>query len=212
MHPLIRLVVVASLALGISLPAAAQDRKSALRTVESYLKRVLVTNSAHAPIPMPNSAEQEALTVLKARVTENEVLKLDGLPAQPLADIGSVNDLNLIMKQLRHPEPYLKKAARDAREAERGAQIAELKQETARAPPALTLSKETRERMTAFGITLNAKNQIFAGGKVFDPMIADESTILAAAGQEPQAAQLKRMREVIEEIRNKLEQLKRGAR
>jgi hypothetical protein len=223
-HLIIRFLAVASLAFCVCLPVPAQDRNSALRTVESYLKRVLVTNSAHAPIPMPNDAEQAALAMLKARVTENEVLKLDRLPAQPLADIRSVNDFNVIMKQLRHPEPYLKKAADDAREAERRAQIAELKQETERAPPALTLSKETRERMTAFGITLNAKNQIFAGGQVFDPMTADAAAILEAAstpaeqipetaktasGQDSQAARLKRMREVLEEIRKKAEQLQR---
>ena len=66
---LLLLLVSAPTLLGMSFPAHAQDRAAALKTAESYLKKVIATNSANASAPKPNAAEQAALQVLKARVS-----------------------------------------------------------------------------------------------------------------------------------------------
>jgi len=180
-----------------------QERNAALKTAQGYLKKVIATNSANANAPRPNVAEQAALAMLKARVTEDENLELDKLPAKPLHEIRSVSDLNVIMAQLVNPAPYQKKAAMDAREAERSAQIAGL---NAAPAPRLALSRETNVKMNRLGIRLDDKNQIVAGGKVFDPMTTDALQLAQAAGQaeKEQEAYMRNMQDVLLEIREKL--------
>lgn len=200
-----RFIVIAALAflaLGAQVPARAQDRNAALRTAQSYLKKVIVANASNVTAPKPNGAEQAALKTLKARVTEDEGLELDKLPAKPLREIRSVNDLNIIMTQFLNPAPYQKKAARDAREAERKAQIAGLNA----TPPRLVLSRESNLKMNRLGITLDDKNQIVTGGKVFDPMTTDALQLAQAAGQpdKEQEAYMRNMQDVLLEIREKL--------
>ena len=201
-----RFIVIAALAflaLGAQVPARAQDRNTALRTAQSYLKKVIVANSANVTVPKPNAAEQAALKTLKARVTEDESLELDKLPAKPLREIRSVNDLNFIMTQFLNPAPYQRKAARDAREAERKAQLAEL---NAAPAPRLVLSRESNVKMNRLGITLDDKNRIVTGGKVFDPMTTDAIQLAQAAGQpdKEQEAYMRNMQDVLLEIREKL--------
>jgi hypothetical protein len=203
---LIVVAALASLALAAPVLAHAQDRTAALRTVQSYLKKVIATNSANATAPKPNAAEQAALKTLKARVAEDESLELDKLPPKPLHEIRSVNDLNVIMKQLVNPAPYLRKAARDAREAERNAQIAALNPAPA---PRLVLSRESNVKMNTLGITLDNKNRIVTGGKVFDPMTTDALQLAQAAGRtdlddKEQEAYMRNMQDVLREIREKL--------
>lgn len=200
-----RFIVIASLAflaLGAQVPARAQDRDAALRTAQSYLKKVIVANASNVTAPKPNGAEQAALKTLKARVTEDEGLELDKLPAKPLREIRSVNDLNIIMTQFLNPAPYQKKAARDAREAERKAQIAGFNP----TPPRLVLSRESNLKMNRLGITLDDKNRIVTGGKVFDPMTTDALQLAQAAGQpdKEQEAYMRNMQDVLLEIREKL--------
>jgi hypothetical protein len=201
-----RFIVIAALAclaLGAPALARAQDRNTALKTAQSYLKKVISANSANATAPRPNAAEQAALKVLKAQVTEDEILELDKLPPKPLHEIRSVNDLNVIMKQLVNPAPYLKKAAMDAREAERSAQIAGLNPAPA---PRLVLSRESNVKMNRLGITLDDKNRIVTGGKVFDPMTTDALQLAQAAGHadREQEAYMRNMQDVLLEIRGKL--------
>lgn len=197
------IAALASLALGAPVLARAQDRNAALRTAQSYLKKVISANSANATAPKPNAAEQAALKTLKARVTEDESLELDKLPAKALSEIRSVTDLNAVMRQLVNPAPYQRKAARDAREAERNAQIAVLNPAAA---PRLVLSRESNVKMNRLGITLDDKNQIVTGGKVFDPMTTDALQLAEAAGQtdKEQEAYMRNMQDVLREIREKL--------
>jgi hypothetical protein len=201
------IAALACLALGAPVAARAQDRNAALKTAQGYLKKVISTNSANATAPKPNAAEQAALKTLKAQVTEDEILELDKLPPKPLAEIRSVNDLNVIMAQLTNPAPYLKKAAMDAREAERSAQTAGLK---APPTPRLVLSRESNVKMNTLGIILDDNNQIVAGGKVFNPMTADAAQFAEAAGKtdfagkKEQAAYMRNMQDVLREIRDKL--------
>jgi hypothetical protein len=198
-------IVIAALA-SLALGAHAQDRNAALKTAQGYLKKVISTNSANATAPKPNAAEQAALKTLKARVTEDEILELDKLPPKPLAEIRSVNDLNVIMAQLTNPAPYLKKAAMDAREAERSAQIAGLNA----APARLVLSRESNVKMNTLAIRLDDNNQIVAGGKVFDPMTTDAAQLAEAAGKtefagkKEQEAYMRNLQDVLGEIRDKL--------
>lgn len=201
-----RFIVVAALtalALGAPVLARAQDRSAALKTAQGYLKKVIATNSANATAPKPNASEQAALKTLKARVTEDESLELDKLPPKPLSEIRSVNDLNVIMKQFVNPAPYQKKAARDAREAERSAQIAGLNPTPA---PRLVLSRESNVKMNRLGITLDDKNRIVTGGKVFDPMTTDALQLAQAAehADREQEAYMRNMQDVLLEIREKL--------
>lgn len=197
------IAALTSLALGAPLPARAQDRAAALKTAQGYLKKVIATNSANATAPKPNAAEQAALKTLKAQVSDDEILELDKLPPKPLSEIRSVSDLNVIMAQLVNPAPYQKKAAMDAREAERSAQAAGL-----RPPPAprLVLSRQSNVKMNRLGITLDDKNRIVTGGKVFDPMTTDALQLAQAAGQadREQEAYMRNMQDVLLEIRGKL--------
>ncbi len=204
---LIVIAALASLALGAPALVRAQDRNAALRTAQSYLKKVIATNSANATAPKPNAAEQAALKTLKAQVTEDEILELDKLPPKPLSEIRSVSDLNVIMAQLVNPAPYQKKAAMDAREAERSAQTAGLKPPPT---PRLVLSRESNVKMNTLGITLDDKNQIVTGGKVFDPMTTDAQQLADAAGKtdltgkKEQETYMRNMQDVLREIREKL--------
>ncbi len=194
------------LACGFSAPAHAQDRAAALKTVESYLKKVIATNSANASAPKPNAAEQAALQALKARVNEDDILELDRITPRPLAEIRSVNDLNVVMRQFLNPEPYQRATANDAREAERREQISALKQTNA--TPKIFLSKTNRERMNNLGIMLNEKNLIIVGGKELDPLIVDAQQLAEAlkpsASAKEHEALLRSMQELLDEIRHKL--------
>ena len=218
-HSLNKLLLVAALAFAFAAPIQAQaqadEKRVALKSVESYLKKVMAANSANAPVPKPNVAELAGLTAFKAKITEDDAIGLDRIPAKPLREIKSVNDLNLLMRQLQNPGPYQKAAARDAREAERRVQISALKQSDA-GPSSIMLSKSNRERMNNLGIILDANDQIVAGGKTFDPMNTEPSQLIEALGLPPppnvtdkasvkaQEAMQRNVQAVLEEIREKL--------
>ena len=203
---LLLLLASALTLLGMSFPAHAQDRAAALKTAESYLKKVIATNSANASAPKPNAAEQAALRVLKARVSDDDVLLLDRITPRPLAEIRSVNDLNVVMRQFLNPEPYQRAAANDAHEVERREQISALKQTNT--APKIFLSKANRERMNNLGIILNEKNQIIVGGKEFDPLKIDAQQLAEALKQtatpKEREAMLHNLQELLDEIRQKL--------
>ena len=216
-HSHLKLLFVAALAFAFAAPVQAQsdERRIALKSVESYLKKVMGANSANAPLPAPNAAELAGLAVFKARITPGDGIELDRIPAKPLHEIKSVNDLNLLMRQLQNPGPYQKAAARDAREAERRRQISTLKQSDA-GPSTIMLSKANRERMNNLGIILDANDQIVAGGKSFDPMTTEASQLYEALSLSPppnatdktsvkaQEAMQRNVKAVLEEIREKL--------
>jgi hypothetical protein len=60
--------------------------------------------------------------------------------------------------------------------------------------------------MNRLGITLDDKNRIVTGGKVFDPMTTDALQLAQAAGQpdKEQEAYMRNMQDVLLEIREKL--------
>jgi len=91
----------------------------------------------------------------------------------------------------------------DAWEAERSAQIAGLNPTPA---PRLVLSRESNIKMNRLGITLDDKNRIVTGGKVFDPMTTDALQLAQAAGHadREQEAYMRNMQDVLLEIREKL--------
>ncbi len=190
-------VLRAVLLAGLCGTAAAQipERSSgAVKTAETYLKKVLAANSANAPVPVPSAAERAALESLKARVNSNDELEQENWPATPLNKLKSVGQLNGLVGQLSNTGIYRTKAEQNAREAERRGQLDAIKERSEELKetgalgklPRVQPSQKAMDTMKSLGVTLDDKNQIVAGGKTFDPTKV-EAAELAAATAKPRA-------------------------
>jgi len=179
---------------GVAFAQSPERSTAAVKTAESYLKKVLAANGANAPVPVPSAAERAALESLKASVNANDELEQENWPAMPLKTLKSVGQLNGLVGQLSNTGIYRTKAEQNARETERRGQIDAIKERSEELKeigalgklPRVQLSQKATDTMKSLDMTLDEKNQIMAGGKTFDPTKV-EAAELAAATSKPRS-------------------------